>query len=182
LPSIVTLVIRSGFRRVHSYNQASLHGAGIHERACLCSFKGGFYECPKARKDTQLTESKLKGILTPSVKNTASGNPSRGLTQKLIASEKWFQFVVQTATDAIILWDEHGTILFWNKGAHLMFGYAAEEIVGKPLILIMPVRYHEAHYYGMGRVGIEGEGQAIVKTVEMEGLRKNGEEFPKIRP
>jgi PAS domain S-box-containing protein len=27
-------------------------------------------------------------------------------------------------------------------------------------------------------VGIEGEGQAIVKTVEMEGLRKNGEEFP----
>ena len=105
-------------------------------------------------------------------------NPSRGLNDKLIASEERFQSVVQTATDAIILWDEHGTILFWNKGAHSMFGYTAEEIVGRPLIVIMPVRYHEAHYYGMGRVGMEGEGQAIVKTLEMEGLRKNGEEFP----
>jgi PAS domain S-box-containing protein len=128
-----------------------------------------------------LTESQLKGTLNPSVKNTASGNPPRGLTRKLIASEEQFQSVVQTATDAIILWDEHGNILFWNKGAHIMFGYTAEEIVGRPLILIMPVRYHEAHYYGMGRVGIEGEGQAIVKTVEMEGLRKNGEEFPPLQ-
>ncbi|MDT3777183.1 PAS domain S-box protein [Nitrospira sp. MA-1] len=100
------------------------------------------------------------------------------LTQKLTASEERFQSVVQTATDAIILWDEHGTILCWNKGAHTLFGYAAEEIVGKSLILIMPARYHEAHHYGMERVGIEGEGQTIVKTVELHGLRKNGEEFP----
>jgi PAS domain S-box-containing protein len=125
-----------------------------------------------------LTESKLKAILTHSLKGMASRNPPRGLTRKLIASEEQFQSVVQTATDAIILWDEHGTILFWNKGAHIMFGYTAEEIVGRPLILIMPVRYHEAHYYGMERVGMKREGQAIVKTVEMEGLRKNGEEFP----
>ncbi|MEO8326834.1 MAG: PAS domain S-box protein [Nitrospirota bacterium] len=95
-----------------------------------------------------------------------------------MTSEERFQSVVRTATDAIILWDEHGIILSWNKGAHSMFGYAAEEIEGRPLILIMPVRYHEAHYYGMRQVGNEGEGQPIVKTEELYGIRKNGEEFP----
>jgi PAS domain S-box-containing protein len=86
---------------------------------------------------------------------------------------------VQTATDAIILWDEGGNILFWNKGAHTMFDYAEAEVVGKPLTLIIPLRYHEAHHYGMGRVGTEGEeGRATVKTVELHGLRKNGDEFP----
>lgn len=59
-----------------------------------------------------------------------------------------------------------------------MFGYAPEEIVGKPLILIIPARYHEAHHYGMERVGSEGKGRIMVHTVELHGLRKNGEEFP----
>ncbi len=129
-------------------------------------------------KNTQLTENEIKATYTDPSNGTASRNSSSELTQKLTASEERFQSVVQTATDAIIFWDEHGTILFWNKGAHTMFGYAAEEIVGKPLIMILPDRYHEAHYYGMGRVGIEGAGQTIVKTVELDGLRKNGEEFP----
>jgi len=92
--------------------------------------------------------------------------------------EKRFQVVVQTTTDAILLWDEHGTIVFWNKGAHTMFGHAEAEAVGKPLTLIIPPRYHEAYHYEMERVGIGGEGRAMVKAVELHGLRKNGEEFP----
>lgn len=95
-----------------------------------------------------------------------------------MASEEWFQSVMQTATDAIILWDDQGNILFWNKGAHTMFGYGAEEVVGKPLTRIIPSRYHEAHYYGMKRVGARGGWGTRVKTVELQGMRKNGEEFP----
>lgn len=86
--------------------------------------------------------------------------------------------LMRATTDAIILWDGQGNILSWNKAAHMMFGYAPEEIEGKPLVLIMPARYHEAHHYGMERVGIEGDNQALVKTVELHGLRKSGEEFP----
>jgi PAS domain S-box-containing protein len=100
------------------------------------------------------------------------------LTQQLITSEERFESVVQTAEDGIILWDEHGSILSWNKGAKRMFGYVREEIVGRPLTRIIPARYHEAHRYGMERVGSAGEGGGIVKTLELHGLRKNGEEFP----
>jgi len=108
---------------------------------------------------------------------TPSGNPSGELAQKLSASENRFQAVVQTAPDAIILWDQQGIIVFWNKGAHAMFGYAAAEVVGKPLTLIIPPRYHEAHHYGMERVGIGTGGRAMVKTVELHGLHKYGTEF-----
>jgi len=80
--------------------------------------------------------------------------------------------------DAIILWDKNETIVFWNKGAHTMFGYAEAEVIGKPLTLIIPSRYHEGHSYGMGRLGAEGNGQPTVKTLELYGLRKNGMEFP----
>jgi PAS domain S-box-containing protein len=130
------------------------------------------------KEDTPLTENKLQSSHTHALESTASGNPSGELAQKLVASEERFQSVVQTALDAIILWDEGGNIIFWNKGAHTMFGYPVEEIVGKPLTRIIPSRYHEAHHYGMKRVGTEGEGRPAVKTVELHGLRKNGDEFP----
>jgi PAS domain S-box-containing protein len=129
-------------------------------------------------KDTQLTKNALTAALTHALKVTASRNPSRELTDKLIASEERFQSVVQTVTDAIILWNEHGSILSWNKGAQTMFGYVREEIVGRPLTQIIPARYHEAHHYGMELVGSAGEGGRIVKTLELYGLRKDGEEFP----
>ncbi|UCE63001.1 MAG: PAS domain S-box protein [Nitrospirota bacterium] len=116
--------------------------------------------------------------ITDAGKAMLSENPSGKMAQQLRANEKLFQAVVQTATDAIIMWDQHGAIVLWNKGARTMFGYAAAEIVGKPLTLIMPLRYHQAHHYGMERVETQGEGRTVVKTVELHGLRKNGEEFP----
>jgi len=108
----------------------------------------------------------------------STGNPSGKMVQNLTASEKLFHVIVQTATDAIILWDARGTIVLWNKGAHRMFGYSASEVVDQPLTVILPPRYHQAHHYGMERVESEGEGRAIVKTIELHGVRKDGGEFP----
>lgn len=68
-------------------------------------------------KNTQLTENEIKATHTHTSKGTASRNSSGELTQKVIAREERIQSVVQTATDAIILWDEQGTILFWNRVA-----------------------------------------------------------------
>jgi len=56
----------------------------------------------------------------------------------VIRSDDRFRTVVQAAKDAIILADESGHILSWNKGAQNMFGYAPEEIVGQPLTRLMP--------------------------------------------
>ena len=44
--------------------------------------------------------------------------------------------------------DNKGTIISWNKGAQLIFGYEEQELLGKPLHLIFPDRYlanHQEH-------------------------------------
>jgi PAS domain S-box-containing protein len=92
-------------------------------------------------------------------------------------SEMRFRSVAQSANDAIVTADGSGTIVSWNRGAAAIFGYTEEEAVGKSLTILMPERYHEAHQAGMHRVETTGETHVIGHTVELEGLRKSGEEF-----
>ena len=92
------------------------------------------------------------------------------------AGKEQFRSVTQSANDAIISADSGGTILSWNQGAHTIFGYAEDEVVGQPLTLLMPQRYRAAH--GLERVSGTGERRVVGTTVELHGLRKDGSEFP----
>ncbi|GJL60603.1 MAG: hypothetical protein NPIRA03_34600 [Nitrospirales bacterium] len=96
----------------------------------------------------------------------------------LYESEIRFQAVFQAAIDAIVLADHTGRIISWNKAAESMFEYTAEEMFGKPLTLIMPIRYRDAHTNGMKRLQKTGESHVIGKTIMLHGLRKSGQEFP----
>ena len=86
--------------------------------------------------------------------------------------------VTQSATDAIISANSRGNIISWNKGAETIFGYSEEEVLGKPLTLLMPERYKGDHRKGLERVLSTGESDVIGKTVELHGLRNDGSEFP----
>jgi PAS domain S-box-containing protein len=56
----------------------------------------------------------------------------------------WLASIVESSSDAIISKDLNGVITTWNKGAERIFGYTAEEAVGKPVtMLIPPDRVHE---------------------------------------
>jgi PAS domain S-box-containing protein len=46
--------------------------------------------------------------------------------------------IVDTSDDAIISKDLNGVIMTWNKGAERIFGYLAEEVVGKPIMILIP--------------------------------------------
>jgi diguanylate cyclase (GGDEF)-like protein/PAS domain S-box-containing protein len=59
-----------------------------------------------------------------------------------------------------------------------MFGYESEEITGRSLGLLMPERYRDAHHTGLSRVAAGGARHLDGQVVEVEGLRKDGSEFP----
>ncbi len=98
--------------------------------------------------------------------------------EALRKSELKFRSVTQSAIDAIISADKDGNIIFWNEGAQRIFGYTEKEVLGKPLTMLMPQRYRQAHQEGMERVSSTGETRVIGHTLELHGLRKDGDEFP----
>ncbi|MCZ7381046.1 MAG: PAS domain S-box protein, partial [Candidatus Methanoperedens sp.] len=93
-------------------------------------------------------------------------------------SEMKFRSVVQAANDAIISSDSNGNIISWNNGAQTIFGYAEEEVLGRPVTILMPEQYREVHSRQFERLRSTGESRHKGKTHESQGLRKNGREFP----
>jgi PAS domain S-box-containing protein len=100
-------------------------------------------------------------------------------TEHLLSqSEERFRSLVDSAADAIVLADHCGRILSWNLSASTLFGYADEEAIGKPLTLLMPERYRQAHVQGLARMESTGKSRAIGFVIEVHGLKKDGTEFP----
>lgn len=80
--------------------------------------------------------------------------------------------------DAAVAIDEDGIVMYFNKRAERLFGYSREGIIGKSLTRLMPERYREFHFDALKRLIDSGESRIIGEEIEVEGLTKDGVEFP----
>jgi PAS domain S-box-containing protein len=53
-------------------------------------------------------------------------------------AQYWLSAIIESAEDAIISKTLDGIITSWNKSAERIFGYTAEEVIGKPVTILMP--------------------------------------------
>lgn len=120
----------------------------------------------------------LRAILHRAIGMKSLAVKAEGIAVALSESEDRFRSVVQSASDAIVVADEHGYIISWNDAASRMFQYSAAEAVGKPLTILMPMRYREAHEMGIERIRTSGRSKILGTVVALQGLRKDGAEFP----
>lgn len=86
--------------------------------------------------------------------------------------------ILETAGDAIVGTDRGGIIMLFNRAAEEMFGYAASEVLGQNVRILMPSPYRDEHDdyvvdYQRTRVP-----KAIGRIRSVEAQRKNGEVFP----
>ena len=90
-----------------------------------------------------------------------------------------FRVVIDNALDAVVAMNASGLITIWNKQAATVFGWAAEEAIGRKLHeMIVPERYREAHMRGVAGFLSGGRGALVDRRVEIQAIRRNGEEFP----
>lgn len=66
-------------------------------------------------------------------------------TQRLAA-------IIQSSDDAILAKDLNGIIMSWNEGAQRLFGYTAEEVIGKPVTILIPAERHDEEPLILGRI------------------------------
>ena len=100
-------------------------------------------------------------------------------TAELKESEERFRSVSESAPDAIICLNGHGIIYFWNNKAEEMFGYKADEVMNRSMHdVICPERYKQKAAERFKVFSRTGTGPVVGKTMEREGLKKDGTEFP----
>jgi PAS domain S-box-containing protein len=96
------------------------------------------------------------------------------------ASEARYSGIVSIAADAIISVDEAQRITLFNGGAEEIFGWTAEEVLGRPLDLLIPERFRQAHRetHVPSFAASPVPARRMGERREIFGLRSNGEEFP----
>ncbi len=94
-------------------------------------------------------------------------------------SEERFRSISDSAQDAIIMMDENGAIIYWNKASEKIFQYGNDEALNKDLhSLIAPKEYRDRFQKAFGKFLKTGRGNAIGRTIEVVAMRKDGQEFP----
>jgi diguanylate cyclase (GGDEF)-like protein/PAS domain S-box-containing protein len=102
----------------------------------------------------------------------------RQLDEDLRKSEARYRTILDAAFEAIVTISPDGIVRWFNRGAERIFGYRAQEIIGRPVTVLMPERYRDLCVAGLHRYLRTGEARVVGGTTELVGLRKDGGEFP----
>ncbi len=90
----------------------------------------------------------------------------------------WLARLIDATQDAVVSIDRRGCIVLFNAAAERVFGYSADEIVGRKVNDLMAEPYATEHDGYIARYELTGEPRAIGRIRTVEGRRKNGETFP----
>lgn len=108
-----------------------------------------------------------------SKRNRAAAN-----TSDLRAREAHLKSILETIPDAMIVIDEGCRIQSFSVAAERLFGYKADEVIGRNIKLLMPAPYREQHDGYVSRYLTTGEKRIIGTGRVVVGERKDGSTFP----
>jgi PAS domain S-box-containing protein len=107
---------------------------------------------------------------------TSGGTPGAPVPRP---SEAQLAAILSIAAEAIVSVDSAQRITMFNRGAETIFGYRAEEVIGRPLDILIPERFRDVHDEHVRRFGTSGvTARRMGERMEVVGVRSSGEEFP----
>ena len=98
--------------------------------------------------------------------------------QKLRDAANHTAAILDNVIDAVIAIDENGLMTSYNRAAERMFGYAADEVIGNEIAMLMPSEHATSHGNYIKRFIHTGHRRIMGRLTEFEAVRKNGERFP----
>jgi PAS domain S-box-containing protein len=103
----------------------------------------------------------------------AAGEPSKSRAQRVFSPE-----ILEAIPDAVIAVDREGKILHVNTQTEAMFGYSREELIGQPIEVLVPERYHGRHQHHRGDYAEQPKIRRMGAGLNLYGRRRDGSEFP----
>ncbi len=89
-------------------------------------------------------------------------------------SEARFRNIAATSPDPIMCVNAAGITTFWNRAAEELFGYSSVDMIGTPLIRIIPERGRGEFFADMARAAAALDGAPLDQRVRAEGMRRDG--------
>jgi PAS domain S-box-containing protein len=113
-------------------------------------------------------------------------NPARGSyrtdwpvdAHARLSSEAQFHSFLEENPDAIIIVDQTGRINFASNRIETMLGHLPDELVGKPLSVLIPERYRDLHAGHLDRFMNDPRPRMMGAGLELRARRKDGSELP----
>jgi two-component system sensor kinase FixL len=89
-----------------------------------------------------------------------------------------FQALLEALPDAIVITDSAGAILLVNAQTEQLFGYHREELINKPVELLIPERFRAIHSRHRSTYSSHPRMRSMGAGLQLLGRRKDGESFP----
>ena len=99
------------------------------------------------------------------------------LTERKRAEEK-FRLAVESSPSAMVMTNEAGNIVLINSQVERLFGYTREELIGRPVEVLVPERFRGAHPEYRRGFSASAQVRAMGAGQELFALRKDGTEVP----
>ncbi|QFU16323.1 hybrid sensor histidine kinase/response regulator [Microvirga thermotolerans] len=119
-------------------------------------------------------QGEVVGAIAAAVDITSRKKSEAGLGER----EARLQSILDTVPEALVTISERGTIESFSRSAAALFGYSADEVIGRNVNILMPSPYREEHDGYLQRYLRSGEKRIIGVGREVIGRRKDGSTFP----
>ena len=198
--SVDPLVTISPEGKITDVNEATVKVTGApREKLIGADFANYFTEPEKAREgyqqvfsqgfvtDYPLTIRHAEGrqtdvLYNASVYKDVRGNvlgvfaAARDITGRKKAEER-FRAVLEAAPDAMVIVNKDGRIVLVNAQTQKLFGYGREELLGKPVEMLVPQRFRGAHPAHRTGFFAKPTARPMGAGLDLYGQRKDGSEF-----
>ncbi len=106
------------------------------------------------------------------------GTPAGTARQEPDGYRARFEATLNAAVDGLVIIDQWGSIEVFNRAAERIFGYRAEEVIGRNVKMLMPDPWQREHDQYLRNYMRTGVPKIIGIGREAQGLRKDGTVFP----